>query len=286
MKFLDECVTATRVTNKKNIVQTYDVVKSNNDNTVSIFMEYIDGISLREYIETHGYLSLNDALFYFQKILEGVKELHSFNDKIIHRDLKPENILLSKDLRNLKIIDFGISSVFTMVNKDNKLMFTNENVIYGTYPYICPDLLKLRGTNDDAKRASIISEQFDFYSLGVILYEMLAAEKPFYAKNYDKLEVIELPLKYDLMVLSDINPHIPVAIENIIFRCMASKPEDIKYRYENINQIITDLNRYLNQPEKTVADHLLKPRNKRLFQIKGGFNIQGQKLREKFYEKT
>jgi serine/threonine-protein kinase len=248
-------------------------------------MEYIDGMSLRDYIEIHGYLSVNDTLFHFQKILEGVKELHSFKDKIIHRDLKPENILLSHDLRSVKIIDFGISSVFTKINQTDKQLFTNEKVIFGTYPYICPDLLKFRDTDDEKRRASIISEQFDFFSLGVILYEMLTGDKPFYAKDYDKIDVIKLPLKYDLLILSDINPHIPVAIENIIFRCMASKPEDLKYRYENINQIIDDVNRYITQPEKTTGDVLLKPRNKRYFQIKGGFNIESQILKEKFYER-
>jgi serine/threonine-protein kinase len=122
--------------------------------------------------------------------------------------------------------------------------------------------------------------------LGVIFYEMLVGEKPFYAENYEKPDVLKLPLKYDIMCMNDINPNIPYALENIVFRCLASKPEDIKYRYTSVNQIISDLEKYSKDPKMASLSALLKPKNKRTLQLKGIFNIESQRNKEKIYEKT
>jgi serine/threonine-protein kinase len=295
---MDECITSTRVSNKSNIVSTYDIVRENDDHTIIIVMEYIDGISLRKYIEEQNSINVKEAVYLFGLILNGIKELHGFRDKIIHRDLKPENVLLTKDLLNLKIIDFGISSVVaTTVGDTSQQIQTNENVPFGTYPYICPDFIKMCESINKLKQnktteqsglvmSKYITEQFDFFSLGVIFYEILTGEKPFFATDYNKAEVVRLPLKYDIMCMNDINPNIPPLIENIIFRCLASKPEDIKYRYTNVNQIIEDLEKYNKDPKMAMVVPLLKPKNKRTLQLKGIFNIEGQKAKEKIYEKT
>jgi serine/threonine-protein kinase len=248
-------------------------------------MEYIDGISLHQHLEKVGSFSVRESIFYFSKILEGIKELHSFNEKIIHRDLKPENIMLTKDLMHVKIIDFGISSVVIDSSfSDNKKIITNEESIFGTYPYISPDLKRM-SRKSKTERDKYISVQFDFFPLGVIFYEMLMGEKPFRALNDNDPGIIDLPLRYDMMCISDINPNIPVAIENIIFRCLASKDSDLKFRYQSINQIITDLNNYVSDKQKTSFVKLLKPKNERTLQLSNAFNVQEQKLREKFYEK-
>jgi hypothetical protein len=87
------------------------------------------------------------------------------------------------------------------------------------------------------------------------------------------------------MCISDINPNIPVAIENIIFRCLASKDSDLKFRYQSVDQIINDLNNYLNDKQKMSFAKLLKPKNERTLQLNNTFNVQDQKLKEKFYER-
>jgi serine/threonine-protein kinase len=260
-------------------------------------MEYIDGISLRKYIEQQRGVNVKEAVYLFNLILKGIKELHSLRDKIIHRDLKPENILLTKDLMNLKIIDLGISSVVaTSINDPSRLIQTNEMTPFGTYPYVCPDFIQmfqkiqeLKKNHNETQIVNIasryITEQFDFYSLGVIFYEMLVGEKPFYAEDYTKSDVVYLPLKYDIMCMNDIDPNIPSLLENIIFRCLSSKPSDIKYRYTNINEIISDLDKYNKDPKMAMIVPLLKPKNKRTLQLKGIFNIEGQKTKEKIYEK-
>ncbi len=282
IKFLDECVTTKRVNNLNNIVRTFQVEKINNDNTIIIVMEYVDGISLRDHLNKHGYLSVKEATFIFEKVLIAIKELHSFKHKIIHRDLKPENILLSHDLRQVKIIDFGISSVIEFTNNDENKILTNEATLYGTYPYISPDVFKMARSND--KNANnFISEQFDFFSLGIIFYEMLIGKKPFFSSNYSSIEVIKLPLKFDMPIMSDINPNITPAIENIIFRCIASKPEDIKYRYHSVQEIINDLKNVSNTT--SINEKLLKPSKDRTFQIKNIFDTTKQRQHEKFYQK-
>jgi serine/threonine-protein kinase len=141
----------------------------------------------------------------------------------------------------------------------------------------------MKGNSHDQQQ--VISEQFDFFSLGVIFYEMLMGEKPFKASNENDSSVIKLPLTYDIMCISDIDPNIPVAIENIIFRCLASKPSDLKFRYRSINDIINDLENYDSNRDKAMFAKLLKPRNERTLQLSNAFNVQAQKLKEKAYEK-
>jgi serine/threonine-protein kinase len=277
-------VTSQRVSNKKNIVNTYEVDKMNNGNTIIIVMQYIDGISLHAHLEKVGSLNVRESIFYFSKILEGIKELHSFNEKIIHRDLKPENIMLTKDLMHVKIIDFGISSVVIESSLNDKQIITNEESIFGTYPYISPDL-KTMSRIPKNERDKYISIQCDFFSLGIIFYEMLMGEKPFKSADENDQGIMDLPLKYDMMCISDINPNIPIAIENIIFRCIASKDNDLKFRYQSINQIIADLKAYTDDIQKASFAKLLKPKNERTFQLNKTFNVQEQKLKEKFYER-
>ena len=120
-RYYDECVTCTRISQCENVAKTYHVAELVKNKTIMILMEYIDGNSLREVIKKQGSLGVQESLFLFRKILIALQDLHSFNNKIIHRDLKPENILLSRDRSNLKIIDFGISSVvFTSFDKNAK----------------------------------------------------------------------------------------------------------------------------------------------------------------------
>lgn len=277
-KFLDECVTSIRLSSIPNIVKTLEATETEDKNQIIIVMEYVDGISLRKYIEKKGSLSVDEAMFIFSKLVKVVKSLHSFGEKIIHRDLKPENILLSKDLTSLKIIDFGISSVisFDEIKKDTKVL-TNETHLYGTYSYLTPDILK---SKDHLK----ITENFDFYSLGIILYEMIVGDKPFTAENYNDPAIIKLPLKYDIPLISDFLPNVSNKVQNIIFRCCASKKNDIKYRYQSIEEIKNDVDAYLKNPEQFIDEPLIKKREERTFQKREAFNLAKEKQNQKFYQ--
>ena len=119
-------------------------------------------------------------MFYFRNICLGVKHLHQIdkNRTIIHRDLKSDNIMLTEDLRQVKIIDYGIATSIY-----NNIFESSEGTIYCTANYTTPDILDLKTSiiekamqgDEKANKmmASIISVQFDFHALGVILYEML-----------------------------------------------------------------------------------------------------------------
>jgi serine/threonine-protein kinase len=248
-------------------------------------MEYINGPSLRKLIEREGYLNLNEAVFFFRHMLMAVRELHRSKDKTIHRDLKPENFLLSKDLTYIKVIDYGISTTFYSKTRGyTKKIVGDEDQIYGTYPYISPDILLMKDAVTEDDKIKIITEQFDFFSLGVIFYEMLIGEKPFYSDNYDDVKVIKLPLTYDMLCLNDLDPNIPNGIENIIFRCMASKKEDKHFRYNTIEEIISDLDKYRSDPSASFNEKLLKPKSMRVFQTKVLFNVQKEKDKQGLFE--
>jgi serine/threonine-protein kinase len=262
-------------------------------------MEYIDGTTLDEYIKKNKALTVNEAIFYFLKILNGIKCLHSLKDKVIHRDLKSGNILISKDFTDLKIIDFGSASVKGKLIDQNKNIQTNEENIYATYEYLLPDLLscdvngKLLIKNEKI-RDKIITEQIDFYALGIILYEMLTGKFPFFSKDYNDISVTKLPLKYDVPILSYSNHDIPPDLDNVIFKCLACKPEDKIYRYNNVSEIINDIIEISKciKEKKKMQCKLIKPREKRVFQPKEKeeinkiekFNILKERNRERFYE--
>jgi serine/threonine-protein kinase len=269
-----------RLSSVKNVIKTYEK-KILNNSTIIIAMEYIDGVSLRKYIDIKKTLPLNEALYIIKKVIVAIKEMHKFTDKIIHRDLKPENILLSNDLLQVKLIDFGISSVTKKLKNNRIKLQTNEHAIFGTYPYLSPDIIKLSSAEYEEEKKKYISEQLDFFSIGVILYEMLSGKKPFFASDYNKKEVIELPLKFDFIPLSSYNGEIPASVDNIIFRCLASKPYELHYRYTNADEILKDI----NMIGKSSNVQLIKPLNKCVIPIKNFFNIEKEKNLERNYEK-
>ena len=107
----------------------------------------------------------------------------------------------------------------------------------------------------------------------------------FYSDDYEKQDVINLPLRYDIPPLSKSNPKIPTALENVIFRCTASKPEDRQYNYTSIDQIISDVQNIIDKPDEAKIEKLIKPYEKRTLQNIEVFNIEKEDLKLKFYNK-
>ncbi|MCF0227211.1 MAG: serine/threonine protein kinase, partial [Malacoplasma sp.] len=286
--FLDEVVTSGRVKMCPNVVHTY-ANESTADRIVMV-MDYIDGSTLRDILSQANHLSIEETLYIFKKIALALESLHGFKHKIIHQDLKPENIMLSKDRSDVKIIDFGIANVF--IKDDNgKRILTKKEDVHGTFAYICPDLVKslrsayirnMPNTMDAVNQ--VVEEQLDFYAFGVMLYETLMGHKPFYAPDYTKKEVMDLPLLYDVPIMSKENPKIPTILDDVVFRCMASKDNDVKHRYKSAREIIADLDeakRQLEQPN--ISTDLIKPASERTFQPSSNFNFKLEKTNAKFY---
>lgn len=145
-----------------NIVKIYDVGFS--EKIQFIVMEYIDGITLKEYMENEKILSWKDAVHFVTQILRALQHAHERG--IVHRDIKPQNIMMFTD-GTIKVMDFGIAK---FAREEGK---TATDQAIGTVHYISPE--QARGDITDAKS--------DLYSVGVMLYEMLTGQKPFDTDN-------------------------------------------------------------------------------------------------------
>ncbi len=266
IKLLDEGVTAGRISHRKNIVKLFNYL--NNEDTIVIAMEYVDGPSLSRYILDNGWLAPLEAIWIFREILIAVQQLHDNKKIIIHRDLKPDNILLSKDLVKVRLIDFGISSVIEKSSfKNNFDILTNEDSFYGTIPYISPDILKFKG-KDPKNFGHLITKQFDFFSLGIIFFEMLTGKKPFIYENEDDPASIKVALNYDIPSIKEVNSAATNDLENMIIKMTTCNYEYVNHHYNDIQEIIDDLNR----AEQKIINHekedeLLIPMNKRRIQV-------------------
>lgn len=273
---INKAIANQRLKGKVNIVDTFDTWIENDK--IFIVMEYVNGITLKKYLNENGTIPPKSAINVFLKILKALKFLQDSNQQITNWNLKPENIIVDKNLSITKLNDFGISSViqktYNTISNSNEIKYlSNEekNEIYATYPYVSPYI-----TN---------SKQFDYFSLGIILFEMVMGKLPFYLeKDEEKINIIKKPLKYDMPCISSSNSMIPIELENIIFQCIACKKEDEKYQYKNIDQIINDCHQLLNNWQVNKAK-LLKPIKLRILQDYNVFNIEKIKLKQQFYKK-
>ncbi len=214
---------AIAVLSHPNIVKIYDVGFS--EKIQYIVMEYIDGITLKEYIENERVLSWKDAVHFVTQILRALQHAHERG--IVHRDIKPQNIMMFTD-GTIKVMDFGIAK---FAREEGK---TATDQAIGTVHYISPE--QARGDITDAKS--------DLYSVGVMLYEMLTGQKPFDTDNPVSIAVMhmhniaELPRR--------INPDIPVPLEEIIVHAMEKVPDD---RYQTAVEMIKDIDRFKADPD-------------------------------------
>jgi len=281
-----ESITSRRLGELPNLVHTYDFLFNEDRTEVAIVQDFVEGISLKDLIDEKGSLTPRVALSIFKQILIGVKGLHNFSQQIIHCDLKPENIVVSKNLSKVTIIDFGISSVIRRTKDKHQFLTTTGG--HATEGYASPGYL-----TDE------INPQYDFFALGVILYQMIMKSLPFKLaehlvkkddytddeENNRAVRTIKKPLKYDIPNIS-INPTIPVSLENLIFRCLASKPEDLHFRYNDISEILDDVDKAIYDIDHKINDDtLLKPVANREFEREETIAVTAIERNEKWYHK-
>ena len=180
-----------------NIVKIYDVGFS--DKLQFIVMEYIDGITLKEYIDNEQVLTWKDSVHFIIQILRALQ--HAHDRGIVHRDIKPQNIMLLTD-GTIKVMDFGIAK---FARGDSS---TQTDQAIGTVHYISPE----------AARGDETDEKSDIYSVGVMLYEMLTGKKPFDTDNPISIAVMHMQTTPERP--RSINPDIPAGLEEIILRAM------------------------------------------------------------------
>lgn len=206
---------AIAVLSHPNIVKIYDMGFS--DRVQYIVMEYIDGITLKDYIDSEKVLNWKDAVHFVIQILRALQ--HAHNRGIVHRDIKPQNIMLLTD-GTIKVMDFGIAKFA----REESRTATDQAI--GTVHYISPE--QARGDVTDAKS--------DIYSVGVMFYEMLTGCKPFDTDNPVSIAVMHMQNVPERP--RNINPNIPSGLEEIIMHAME---KDSSKRYQTATEMIRDI---------------------------------------------
>ena len=206
-----------------NIVKVFDV--SFGDNFQYIVMEYIDGITLKEYIERKQSIPWKDALYFTVQILRALQ--HAHDKGIVHRDVKPQNIMLLRD-GTIKVTDFGIARF----SRSDERTITDKAI--GSVHYISPEQAK----------GGPIDEKADLYSVGVLMYEMLTGCLPFDGDNAVSVAIMQL--QDEPKHPREIDSNIPVGLEQITMRAMRKNPE---HRYPSDAEMLRDLEEFKRNPE-------------------------------------
>ncbi|MBQ4120158.1 MAG: Stk1 family PASTA domain-containing Ser/Thr kinase [Clostridia bacterium] len=208
-----------------NIVSVYDV--SFGDLIQYIVMEYIEGITLKEFIEREGSLRWKDAVHFAIQILKGLQ--HAHDRGIVHRDVKPQNIMVLSD-GTIKVTDFGIARFA----RSDQRTITDKAI--GSVHYISPE--QARGEKTD--------ERTDIYSVGVMLYEMLTGKLPFQAESAVSVAIMQLQREPQLP--SEVNGSIPLGLEQITMHAMQ---KSVDRRYQSASEILCDLSNFRKDPSIT-----------------------------------
>ena len=206
-----------------NVVSVYDVNQTD-DGIYYIVMEYIDGITLKQYIDRTGRLPIKEATSIAIQIAQGMDAAH--NAGIIHRDIKPQNVLISREGK-IKVTDFGIART-TTAN-------TISSDILGSVQYISPE----------AARGGKVDKRSDIYSFGIVFYEMVTGQLPF-----DGESSVSIALKHiqeSVPLVSDIVSGVPNSVVRIIEKCTQKKPDR---RYQKASSLLSDLKTSLISPNE------------------------------------
>lgn len=213
---------AIAVLSHPNIVKVYDV--SFGDRIQYIVMEYIDGITLKEYLDQQKDVKWKEAVHFTVQILRALQ--HAHEKGIVHRDIKPQNIMLLQD-GTIKVTDFGIARF----SKTETRTMTDKAI--GSVHYIAPE----------QARGDITDEKADLYSVGVMLYEMMTGQLPFEADNAVSVAIMQL--QSEPKPPKEINPGIPDGLEEITLKAMR---KDASQRYQTAAEMLNAIEQFRRNP--------------------------------------
>lgn len=222
-RFQREALSASSLSHP-NIVEMYDVGEDNGN--FYIVMEYIDGKTLKQLIKRRGHLTEAEVVDIMCQLTDGLS--HAHDSYIIHRDIKPQNIMILED-GMVKITDFGVAMAL------NASDLTQTNSVMGSVHYLPPE--------QAAGKGSTIKS--DIYSLGIVLYEMLAGTMPF--RGETAVEIALKHIKDPIPSIRKVNPKVPQSLENVILKATAKNP---KNRYNNVRELYDDLKTCLDSKRK------------------------------------
>ena len=213
---------AIAVLSHPNIVKVYDV--SLGDKLQYIVMEYVEGITLKEYIEQQGVIPWKEAVHFTTQILRALQ--HAHDKGIVHRDIKPQNILLLEN-GSIKVTDFGIARFSRGETR------TMTEAAIGSVHYISPEQARGETTDDKA----------DIYSVGVVLYEMITGRLPFEAESAVSVAIMQV--QNEATPPREINPQIPLGLEQITLHAMEKSTAN---RYQSAAEMLLDLDELKRNP--------------------------------------
>ncbi|WP_096189178.1 Stk1 family PASTA domain-containing Ser/Thr kinase [Evansella halocellulosilytica] len=213
-RFRREAQAATSLSHP-NVVNIYDVGEEKD--LYYIVMEYVEGLTLKDYINQRGKINVHEAVAFMEQIASAVS--HAHENHIIHRDLKPHNILISQD-GQAKVTDFGIARAIS------EATITHTNSVLGSVHYLSPE--QARGGN--------VTYQSDIYSLGIVMYEMLMGEVPFQGDT--AVSVAIKHLQTPLPLLKERDPSLLQSVENVVLKATAKDPS---VRFLSADELLEDL---------------------------------------------
>lgn len=216
-----------------NIVKIYDVVLDAPN--PYLVMEYVSGITLKEYIDRKKPLPGRTAANIAGLVLTALQCAHE--NGIVHRDVKPQNIMVTEK-GEVKVMDFGIAR-FAMSQSH-----TIDGNAIGSVHYISPE----------QALGGAVDQRTDIYSVGVILFEMLCGRLPFDGES--PVSVALQQVEQNPKALRSLNPSVPVGLEQITLHAMAKNPDD---RYADCGEMIADLRRWLADPKTTFPAYVATP---------------------------
>ncbi|PFG06763.1 Stk1 family PASTA domain-containing Ser/Thr kinase [Bacillus sp. es.034] len=226
-RFQREAQSATSLAHP-NIVSIYDVGEE--DDLYYIVMEYVHGMTLKQYIQQHSPVNVDKAIDIMKQLTIAMS--HAHQNHIVHRDIKPHNILLDEE-GNVKITDFGIAMALSATS------ITQTNSVLGSVHYLSPE----------QARGGMATKKSDIYSLGIVMFELLTGRLPFSGES-----AVSIALKHlqsETPSLKRWNPDIPQSVENIVLKATAKDPFR---RYESLEEMDEDLSTALD------ADRMNEPK--------------------------
>jgi Tfp pilus assembly protein PilF len=213
-RFKQELILARQVTDR-NVIRIFDIGEAGKIKFIT--MEYLEGENLHQILKERGKLDVADAVDIMEQVANGLAAAH--REGIIHRDLKPGNIMRDKQGR-VVVMDFGLART---VGGDG---MTRTGAMLGTIEYMSPE----QAQGQDLKASS------DIFTVGLILYELLAGVTPFYAES--AIASLLKRTTQRAIPLADIDKNIPASLSNIVSKCLEKEPAN---RYQTAEELVADL---------------------------------------------
>jgi eukaryotic-like serine/threonine-protein kinase len=234
-RFKQEIKLARKISHR-NVLRTHDFGEA--DGIPYISMEYLEGVTLKDLVNSKGALPLGIGLRIARQMCQGLDAAHQ--QGVVHRDIKPQNMLILPESGDVKIMDFGIARVSEVKGAPPpkpESGLTTAGTVMGTPDYMSPE----------QAQGSLADFRSDIYSLGVVLYEVFTGRLPFTGENL--MQVVIAHIQKEAPAPRTLNPRIPPALERVIVRCMDKNPGR---RYQRVSDMHRELSE-VSSPMETPA---------------------------------